>query len=121
MENLIKLSDSKDFIYYGVILPKEAENIFLQQVNFQFDGSCEFELVWDEEYRTVSQIYGYYDSPELLGALDNLSEEMAREILLEYKGASYEGVTYKELLSSLIESLGVNRELKTIALIKAKR
>lgn len=112
MNNLIKLSETKDYIYSLVLLPRDAEN-----VNKLERGMCLWYSISNEPGEKGIHIGDF----ELIGELSLLTEEQARGIVesnvsrsgrIWYRDYRQEDVFYHcltalESLHSLIESLGV--------------
>jgi hypothetical protein len=115
MNNLIELSRTSDSIYNCVVLPKDAHNI--EKTEF---GNISFD---------VNQISGLLPfetidmdclSFELLGTLDTLTEEQAREIVEAEDQMIIIEPLVLETLKNLIESKGVNTKENVTPIIKVK-
>jgi hypothetical protein len=117
MNNIQELTRTSDSVYFAVLLPKDSEDICLGEIG------C-----WELFFITASKYgYKYEDSiclhmdekPELLGTLDTLTEDQAREIIPEF---NKEGkfISSIGLVNACIQAKGVNTKENCIPIIKVK-
>lgn len=103
--NIINISEG----YKAVVLPKDARSIFCENTNSYGPKKL---CYWDGFHSIYVDLKLDPDSRfELIGALNNLTEDQAREIM---EGSNYETWrtfrNYKHMLISFIESLGIKTE-----------
>lgn len=129
--NLIELSRTPDSIYYCLELPKGAERI---EIFPSIRSLSKCYLIYDLEGEETLPIVIAYKA-KLLGTLDTLTVDQAREIVkqtlnyfnrnegyrfYDYLSNEIECKTALESLTSLIESKGVNTKENLIPIIKVK-
>lgn len=120
MENKI-ITTTKDFEYSVIELPREAENIEKElKDNGELVLTYWQPVLWSLDAKEIS----IPSNSELIGSLEDLTEDQAREILGDFSiRQTSSGETFTEALSylkSLVESKGINSELKKIIVLKTK-
>jgi hypothetical protein len=124
---LIELTRTSDSIYYCCLLPKDAHKIFAGVTNTY--GSKSIQYLSNQKGGLNSEELFLGLKPEshfeLLGTLDTLTEDQAREIVdsledQEFVEATWWNVTCKQDLIELIESKGINTKDNVIPIIKVK-
>jgi hypothetical protein len=115
MEAIITISETPDFKYSCVLLPRDAESIRL--VRSTYTDHC-----------TIIHKYGFIElgeipEIELMGILgEDLTEDQAREIIeaIPDYGIRYYSDTFLEDMYDLVKDKGVSNELKKV-IIKTKK